>query len=42
MVIARGKAGCRNREEGKGGAGGDGARLDLGGEHTTQYTDDVS
>ena len=30
-------------EENKGemGADGDGRRLDLGGEHTTQYTDDV-
>ena len=43
MVVTKGEGGCGEGEEGKGGQNmvtqGD---LTLGGEHTMQYTDDVS
>ena len=41
MVIARGKGGSREVEEGTRGMNGDGRRLTWGGEHTVQCTDDV-
>ena len=41
MVINRKKGGWGEVEEGKGWVSGDGRRLDLGGEHILQYTDDV-
>ena len=41
MVITRGKGEQREVGEGTGVVTGDGRRLDLGGEHIAQYTDDV-
>ena len=40
MIIRR-KGQVEKVEESKQGISGDGRRLDLGGDHTVQYTDDV-
>ena len=41
MVVTRRKRWWAEVEDGKGGINGDGRRLDWGGEHTVQCTDDV-